>query len=244
MIEICQRLDGIPLALEMAAARLDVLSLEQIADRLEDRFRLLSGTHRTSLSRQETLRSTIDWSYGLLSPAEQTLFRRLAVFAGGFSLEAVEAVCADKDLKSEQILETLSRLVDKSMVTIGRTSLGVRYRLLETVLEYALDKLRHTPDERRTKNKHLDFFLAFVERLEPEFYASQTAHCHDRVELEHQNLLAALEWGHTAPRRSHAALRLAGALRPFWAGRCYHQLGKQLLLRARTGINGGRRSQS
>ncbi len=233
VVEICRRLDGIPLALEMAAARLDVLSLDQIASRLNDRFGLLTRAHRTSARRQETLRSTIDWSYDLLSPLEQTLFRRLAVFAGTFSLEAAEAVCSGSDLRSGDVLEVLSGLVEKSLMTVSRTNLGVRYRLLETVREYALDKFRrNAADERRTRNRHLGFFLAFAEPLEAEFYSRLTARAHDRVEQEHQNLLAALDWCNLSPRRSEAALRLVTALMPFWSARCYHNLGKQLSLRA------------
>ena len=236
VVEICRRLDGIPLALEMAAARLDVLSLDQIAERLTDRFRLLAGTRRESLPRQETLRSTIDWSHDLLSPVEQTLFRRLGVFAGSFDLEAVEAVCADNDLKSENILETLSRLVDKSMITITRTSLGVRYRLLETLSDYAKEKFHKTADERKTRNKHLEYFLAVAEKLGPEFSAEKSSNklgsVVDRLELEHQNLLRALEWCSTGRGGSRAALRIAVALWGFWVIRCYHQLAKEQLLRA------------
>jgi non-specific serine/threonine protein kinase len=231
VVEICRRLDGIPLAVEMAAARLDVVSLDQIASRLNDRFGLLTRTHRTSSPRQETLRSTIDWSYDLLSFAEQTLFRRLAVFAGTFSLEAVEHVCSGSDLRSRDVLGTLSGLIEKSLVTVSRTNMTVRYRLLETILEYARERFVGSSDERRTRRHHLEFFLALVERLEPEFYSGRTAHYHDQIELEHQNALAALDWCSKRRGRSRAALRLASALRPFWSARCYHQLGTQILLR-------------
>jgi non-specific serine/threonine protein kinase len=238
VVDICRRLDGIPLALEMAAARLDILSLDQIAARLTDRFALLAGTRKNVLRRQQTLRSTVDWSHDLLSPEEKSLFRRLAVFAGSFSLEAVEAVCAAEDLKSEEILGVLSRLVDKSMVAVTRTNLGVRYRLLETLREYATDKLRTSADGRRTRRTHVDFFLAMAERLGPEFRIGRsseariTASAIDQLESDHQNLLAALQWCNDQRSGSRTALRIAVALWLFWETRCYDRLAKEQLVRA------------
>ena len=233
VVEICRRLDGIPLALEMAAARLEALSVDQIAHRLNDRFALLGASHRTLLPRYQTLRHTIDWSYDLLAPQEQTLFRRLAVFIGGFTMEAVERVCSDTDLRSEQMLEMLSRLIDKSMVTVTRTSLGVRYHLLETLREYALEKGQEGADEHRIRHQHAEFFLAVAEQLESEFESGRsTALVEDRAEQEHQNLLAALAWCNSARGGSQSALRIASALTPFWDARCYFQLAKQLLTHA------------
>ena len=228
--EICRRLDGIPLALEMAAARLDVLSPDQIAARLANRFRLLAGPQRKPLARHETLRSTIDWSYDLLSSREQTLFGRLAVFRGSFSLEAVEKICAGDDLHSSDILEILSRLVDKSMVSVQRTAVGLRYRLLETLREYASEKAAAPSDAIR--DKHADYFLNLAAQLEPEYYSKQTGPFFERVEEDHQNFLAALEWCSTASGRSAEGLQLSASLLPFWDVRCYHQLAKDLLLQA------------
>jgi non-specific serine/threonine protein kinase len=230
--EICQRLDGIPLALEMAAARLNVISLDQIANRLEDRFRLLSRSVPTPLRRQYTLQATIDWSYNLLSPTERTLFERLAVFAGNFSLEAAEAVCSDSHLKSEDILDELSRLVDKSLVTVERSDLGVRYRVLETIREYALRKLRERGDELRAKTEHCNFFVNLAEALEPELFNSQSARLYGRLELEHQNFVAALRWCNAPEGSAVAGMRLAGALLSFWDTRGYGYCGpvKQMLL--------------
>jgi non-specific serine/threonine protein kinase len=230
VVEICRRLDGIPLAIEMAAARLDVLSLNQLIDRLKDCFGLLRNQRRLS-PRQDTLRSVIDWSYDLLTPEEQTLFRRVAVFAGSFSLDAVEAVCVDKRLKSDDVLAILSRLVEKSMVTITRTHLGVRYRLLETVWEYARLKFSKASDELRTRKKHVEFFLGVAERR-PKTYSRQTALWFDRLEQEHQNLLAALEWCNTAKGQSQTVLRFANALQDFWYARGYLELGKEVMVRA------------
>src|SRR5262249_41289423 len=132
--QICQRLDGIPLALELAAARVKLLTVDQIAERLDDRFRLLTGGSRTALPRHQTLRAAIDWSYDLLAEPERTLLRRLSVFAGGWTLEAAEAVCADENLAADAVLELLAHLVDKSLVLVEESGEGeVRYRLLETM---------------------------------------------------------------------------------------------------------------
>ena len=142
MAQICRRLDGIPLAIELAAARLRGLSVEHLAARLDQRFRLLTGGSRTALARQQTLQATVDWSYSLLSAAEQTLFRRLAVFAGGFTLEAAEAVCAGGPIAPEEVLELLLRLVDKSLVMAEESAGDVeRYRLLETLRQYGRERL-------------------------------------------------------------------------------------------------------
>jgi non-specific serine/threonine protein kinase len=234
VVEICNRLDGIPLALELAAARLNVLSVHQVAQRLRDRFRLLAGHMTSSLPRQQTLRRTIDWSHNLLSYPEQTLFQRLAVFAGRFSLEAVEAVCSGQDLLSADVLDLLSGLVEKSMVFVDSKSLEVRYRMLETLREYGLEKLREQGEESRTRDKHSEFFVRLAERIEPELYKSEAVHWYDRLELDHQNILTAVEWCHSTEGRSLAALRLAGALHPFWVvrGHRYYDHLKQMLLHA------------
>ena len=181
--EICHRLDGIPLALEMAVARLNVMSVHQVAERLRDRFQLLAGNAASALPRQQTLRATIDWSYSLLSHLEQMLFERLAIFAGSFGLDAVEAVCSEPTLPSESILDLLSGLVEKSMVTVDRTSLHARFPFLETLREYGLGKLRQRGDETSTRNKHADFFAVLAERVKSEVHRAGWARsrCSHRV---------------------------------------------------------------
>ena len=141
MTEICQRLDGMPLAIELAAARVRALSLDEILDSLHDRFRLLTGGSRTAVRRQQTLRASVDWSHALLTEPERMLFRRLAVFMGGFDLDAAQAVAGDGEVERYQILDQLTLLVDKSLVVAENTSGRTRYRLLETVRQYALEKL-------------------------------------------------------------------------------------------------------
>jgi non-specific serine/threonine protein kinase len=136
VVQICRRLDGIPLAIELAAARIRVLSVEQIAARLDDTYRLLTGGSRTALPRQQTLRATMDWSYSLLYEKEQTVFRRLSVFAGGFTLESAEVVCAGESIEEYEILDVLSHLVDKSLVLMEERNVEARYRLMETIRQY------------------------------------------------------------------------------------------------------------
>ena len=164
---LCRGLDGIPLAIELAAARVRVLSVEQIVSRLEDSFGLLTGGSRTALPRQRTLRATIDWSHELLSEKEQVLFQRLSVFAGGFTLEAAEAVCAGDGLELHAMLDLLSRLVDKSLVLVaGQQGGEARYQLLETVRQYGQEKLNESGEEPTIKRHHADFFLKFAEQVE------------------------------------------------------------------------------
>ena len=155
--QICQRLDGIPLALELAAARVKVLSVEQIAARLDDRFRLLTGGSRTALPRQQTLRALIDWSYSLLSEQERMLFRRLAVFIGGWTLEAAEAVCASDGIESDEVLDLLTRLVDKSLVSMEEQAGEARYRRLETIRQYSREKFLEADDVEAVRDRHLAF---------------------------------------------------------------------------------------
>ena len=147
VMAICRRLEGIPLALELAAARLHALTVEQLRDRLEDRFRLLTGGSRTALPRQRTLRATVDWSHDLLTEPEQLLLRRLAVFAGGFSLDAAEQVCGDRQVAPADVLDLLTRLVDRSLALLDSGPTSGRYRLLETIRAYALEKLRAAGEE-------------------------------------------------------------------------------------------------
>lgn len=167
VIAICRRLEGIPLALELAAARLQALPVEQLRDRLEDRFRLLTGGSRTALPRQRTLRATVDWSHDLLTEPEQLLLRRLAVFTGGFSLDAAEQVCSDRQVAPADVLDLPTRLVDRSLTLFETGPASGRYRLLETIREYALEKLRAAGEEPELRRRHLTYCIGFAEPAEP-----------------------------------------------------------------------------
>lgn len=224
IVQICQRLDGIPLAIELAAARVKALSVEQIAARLDDRFRLLTGGSRTALPRQQTLRAMMDWSYELLNERERILFRRLSAFAGGFTLEAAEAVCADEQIPAYEIIDLLTNLVSKSLVVFSDEE--ARYRLLETVRQYARDKLLETGEAARVRDHHRDWFLAFAERAESALQGPDQALWLKRLETEHDNLRAALEW---SSADSETGLRLASALWFFWYLRGYVSEGREWL---------------
>jgi predicted ATPase len=245
---ICRRLDGIPLALELAAARVKVLSFSQIHDKLSDRFRLLVGGAKAALERHQTLRAAIDWSYGLLLPEERRMLRALSVFAGGCSLEAAAGVCST-EADELGTLETLAHLVDKSLLiaedTPGAQAPGapveVRYRLLETVRQYARDRL-HAADDSPTEagevsDRHLDYFLNLAERAEPGLTSKDQSRWLDRLTVEHENLLAALDWcagaGTGAVRDyNQIGLRLAGALARFWGIRGHLAIGTLAASRA------------
>jgi predicted ATPase len=224
--QVCKRLDGMPLAIELAAARVKGLSVEQIAQRLDDRFRLLTGGSRTALPRHQTLRALIDWSYELLSVSERMLLRRLSVFAGGWTSEAAEAVCAADSVTTGEILDLLLRLVDKSLVLAEAEGSEARYRMLETIRQYALDKLLESGEAENTRARHLKFFLGFAERVEPKLRGPEQLYWLDQIEMEHDNLRTALEWslgGHDA----EAGLRMAGALPRFWEIRGYSSEGQR-----------------
>ena len=224
--EICQRLDGLPLALELASARLNVLTVQEIAARLDDRFALLTSGQRTGLeARHHTLRAAIDWSYALLSAEEQALLRRLAVFAAGCSLDTAQAVCAGEGVEAGRMLDLLSSLVDKSLViaeTSGRPQ--ARYRLLETIREYALDKLEGAGEEQRVRNRHLEFFLARAEEAASRLGDEYQQLWLNWLEGEHDNLRAALAWS-LEGNRIDAGLRIASALVRFLEIRGYIQEG-------------------
>ena len=237
--QICQRLDGIPLALELAAARIKTLSAKQIAEKLDDRFRLLTGGSRTALPRYQTLRALIDWSYDFLSEDERALFRRLSVFGGGWTLEAAEQVCsgqwvvngkATADQHSPtQVLDLLSRLVDKSLVLMDAGSGEPRFRFLETIRQYARDKLLGSDEATPIRNCHRDWFLQFAEQTEPHLRSADQANWVNRLELESENLRAALEWSlgrQGAAEDTEKGLRLAGALVQFWAMHGYLTEGR------------------
>jgi predicted ATPase len=241
VVEICRRLDGIPLAIELAAARVRVLSVDQIAARLDDRFRLLTGGSRTAMPRQQTLQAAMDWSYDLLSREERTLLRWLSVFMGGWNLEAAESLCAGEGIEAVDVLDLLTHLVDKSLVVVEQPELRpaqgpagseqVRYRYLETVRQYARDKLLEAGETERIRDKHLDYFVTVAESLEPRSFGPGSKAGLDRLQVEHDNLRAALEWSLGDARDVGRALRLAGALRYFWWIRGYHNEGRRWLER-------------
>jgi predicted ATPase/DNA-binding CsgD family transcriptional regulator len=212
--EICQHLDGIPLAIELAAARANVLSPLQIARRLSDRFQLLTAASRGAPPRQQTLWAALDWSRRLLRSRERRLFDRLSAFVGSWSLDAAEAVCADRLLPASEILDLLSGLVDRSLVVAEEQPSGMRYRLLETVRHFAAAHLapRALADLRR---RHALFVLALVESAEPRLVGPEQAEWFRRLEDEHDNLRAAMNWA-AEQAEPEIALRMAGAAWRFW----------------------------
>ena len=228
---ICAHLDGIPLAIELAAARLKSLPVAAIAARLDGRFRLLSGGTRTALSRHQTLRAAMEWSYDLLSEPERALLRALAVFAGGFTLEAAQALGASDQADEIDALELLGRLVDKSMVQLETAGGGARYRLLETVRDFARVKLVESGEADAARRRHAALFLALAERAEPELRGPRQASWLDRLEAEHDNFWAALEWS-LGQQTGDTGLRLAAALVGYWHGRGYLTEGREWLERA------------
>jgi predicted ATPase/DNA-binding CsgD family transcriptional regulator len=226
---ICGRLEGIPLAIELAAARVG-LSVEQIATRLDDSLRLLTAGSRTASPRQRTLRGTLDWSYALLSEPERRLFCRLSVFAGGWPLEAAEAVGAEVDTGKGEVLDLLSRLVDKSLVEAEATGGGgVRYRMLEPIRQYAQEKLEEGGEGEEVRREHAGFFLALAEEAEPGLWGPEDAEWLERLEAEHDNLRAVLSWDLEKEEADELGLRLAGALWLFWEARGYYGEGHSWL---------------
>jgi len=213
--KICQRLDGIPLAIELAAARLRTLSAEQVAARLDDRFRLLTGSTRTALPRQQTLRALIDWSYDLLFENERTLLRRLAVFSGGWTLEAAEQVCGDESIKTDDILDLLDHLVDKSLVVVeSGQNQETRYHYMETIRQYARERLSESSESATYRNRHLTYFLKWVGEIEPGLRGPQQVELVNRLVNDIDNLRAALEWSQDSDPES--GLQLASMLKWFW----------------------------
>ncbi len=216
---ICNRLDGIPLAIELAAARVRALPVEEIADRLSDRFRLLTGGSRSAMPRQQTLQALIDWSFDLLTEQEKTLMRRMSVFSGGSTLEAVEQVCSGNGLAEANILDLVTRLVDKSLVTYENMNGSARYGMLETIRQYAREKLIHVGETESLRCKHLDYFTAFTVNVAPELWRTKQVYWMDRLEQEHDNLRAALEWS-LSREQGHELLiqgmRMASAVSLFW----------------------------
>jgi predicted ATPase/DNA-binding CsgD family transcriptional regulator len=226
--QVCQRLDGMPLAIELAAARVNVLAVQQIAQRLDDRFALLAGGNRTALiPRHQTLRATMDWSYDLLSESERILFRRLSVFAGGFGIEAAEEIGAGDGLRQNNILDLLSHLIDKSLVVADTQQRNeARYHLLETIRQYASDKLHEAGEADTVRDRHLEFFIQFAETAETQLGGAEQVQWLDRLEPDHDNFRAALKWSEESGR-AMIGLRLAVALLSFWCVRGSYSEGWQ-----------------
>jgi predicted ATPase/DNA-binding SARP family transcriptional activator len=219
--EICRRLDGMPLAIELAAARAAALSLHQVAARLGDSLDMLGEGRRTALTRQQTLRATFDWSHDLLTGEERVLFRRLAVFAGGFTLEAAEEVCAGGAITRRRVVDQLARLVEKSLIVAQ----GERFRLLDTVRQYAQERLDAAGERDTVALRHLDWCLALAETHDPLSAGSQRSLA--VLEREHDNLRAGLAWA--VRRDPQSALRLATRLWRFWLDRDYFAEGNRWL---------------
>lgn len=218
VIQICRRVDGIPLAVELAAARVKVLSAQQIAARLDDQFRLLTSGSTTALPRHQTLLAAMDWSHDLLTEPERTLFRRLAVFAGSFSLEAAEIIPSGAGLENVTILDLLTRLVERSLVAAEEEGEETRFRLLEPVRQYALRKGLEAREDTDVRARHRDFFLALAERGHSGLAGPERLVWRDRIETDHDNIRAAIRWSIDIQDLEPAA-RLCASMARFWAAR-------------------------
>jgi predicted ATPase/DNA-binding SARP family transcriptional activator/Tfp pilus assembly protein PilF len=217
--DICRRLDGIPLAIELAAARVSALTVGQLAARLGDRFQLLTGGSRAGLPQHRTLEAAIEWSHDLLSKTERICFRRIAVFAGGCTIDAAEAVCPDLELPAEAIFETVTALIDRSLLTTEERSGSMRYGMLESIRQYALGRLTEAGEAMSLRDRHLAWLLDFADKAD--LAGPDQAAWLDMLEDERDNLRAALEWSLAPPDPTHQpdqelALALAGELAPFW----------------------------
>ncbi|MQA14274.1 MAG: AfsR/SARP family transcriptional regulator [Pseudonocardiaceae bacterium] len=229
VVAICRRLDGLPLALELAAARLRVLPVHELAARLDDRFRLLAAGTRDAPARQQTLRAVVDWSWELLGEGERTVLRRLSVFADAFTLPAAEAVCAGDGMVAEDVLDPLARLVDRSLVVAEDG--GARYRLLETIAAYALERLDEAAEPGRVRHRHARWYADLAEEADGQLRGHDQQHWLRRLDDEIANCRSALAWAVAAPD-AELALRLAGALTWYWFLRGRHSEGRRSLTMA------------
>ena len=221
-----------PLAIELAAARVRTLSVREIAQRLDDRFRLLTAGSRTAPPRQQTLAATLDWSYKLLVEAERKVLQRIAVFAGGCTLAATEAVCSDEALGTDEVLDVLAHLVDKSLVVADRKEDGTRYRLLETIRQYAREKLLESGEADLVRERHCAYFVAWAEQAQTQLNGPGQLAWLGKYEAEHDNLRAALDWCRGDASRAVAGLRLAAACAVFWRLHGYPSEGTAHLVTA------------
>ena len=230
--QICWRLDGIPLAIELAAARIRVLTLQQIVERLDDRFHLLTTGSRTAVPRQQTLRSLIDWSFDLLSEPERALLRRLSVFARGRTLEAIEAVCSGGAVDPYAVVDLLTQLVDKSLVTVEKNpETGARYFILESIWDYSHEKLVEAGEVAPFRERHLDYFLRFAEEAEPHIRGHEQRRWLVRLEREEFNLRYALEASSELPGQIQKGLRMLAATQRFFEVRGLFKEAREVLAR-------------
>jgi non-specific serine/threonine protein kinase len=240
--DICRRLDGLPLAIELAAARVEVLSVDEIAGRLGDCFSLLTGIGRREVPRHETLRAAIDWSHELLPDKEKILLRRLAIFAGSFNLAALETVCTGSALRASEILDFLAQLVRKSLVlplaTGSSASTSTRYRLLETIRQYGLEKLSQAEELDDLSLRHAEFFLNIAEKAEPNINSSQRKNVMQQLESDLDNFRAVLDWSCSHSGRGELPARMAAALWWFWFHRGFWSEARQRLQRVLAIANG------
>ena len=229
--QICRRLDGIPLAIELAVARVKMMPVEQVTARLDNRFRLLTGGSRTALPRHQTLQALIDWSYDLLSDAERALLQRLSVFAGGWTLEAAEMICTGEGIEPDDVLDLLTQLVNKSLVIPDHDPDDeARYHLLETIRQYARERLMEVGGGEKIRDQHLRYFQQLAEQADPELRGRNQVIWLDRLEKEVDNIRAALEWALEVD--AEASLQLASALFWFWHIRSRKSEGIDWLERA------------
>jgi non-specific serine/threonine protein kinase len=232
LASICRRLDGIALAIELAAPRVRMMSLEELGRRLDDRFGVLTGGSRTALPRHRTLRALIDWSHELLNRAETAVLRRASVFAGGWTLEAAEHVCGVDGVDRADVLELLTSLTDKNLVSAETRANETRFGMLETVRHYAQDRLRESGEEESMRDRHVEVFLSMAGRLlDPTQKDSELQAKLLRLDREHDNVRAALAWCEVAPGRSVAGLALAGELHWFWRMRGHYGEGRDWIAR-------------
>lgn len=225
VVQICRRLDGVPLAIELAAARVRSLSPDDIAVRLDDRFRLLTGGSRTSVPRHRTLEATVAWSYDSLSETEKQVFARLSVFSGGFTLDSAERVCEGDGVEALDVVDVVLGLVEKSLVTMDQHETGTRYRLLETLRQYAYDRLIEQSDPVHFRHQHAEAFAELGERTAPALRSLEQIGAFQQLEAEHDNFRAALTWAHEAPEPL-LVLRLVAALARFWLEAGYWTEGR------------------
>ena len=228
-IDVCRQLDGIALAIELAAARVPLLGMEGLRSRLDERFQVLTSGQRLAPPRQQTLRAALEWSNALLSTPQQAVFRRLGVFAGTFSLEAAQQIAADDAIDPWAVLDALGALVDKSLVVAEpQTTPEPRYRLLETMRHYAVDRLEAAGDGHATRTRHLDVFVALAERAKSESYAQQQAQMMQRLDLDLENMLVAHDWCGQIADGDERDLRLVIGLYRYWINRALLALGHRI----------------
>jgi predicted ATPase/class 3 adenylate cyclase len=228
---ICSRLEGLPLAIELAAARVNVLSVQQILSRLDDRLHMLSAASRAAVTRHQSLQAAIDWSYDLLSEKERILLRRVSVFAGGWTLEAAEQVCVKRGIQSDEVLGLLAQLVHKSLVAAESSTTEARFELLETLRQYCWEKLADAEEAVFFRSRHQAWCLGLAEQAEQQLHGADQGLWLERLETEHDNLRAALQWGQEDVAGREAALRLASALWWFWLVRGHLSEARQALER-------------